>query len=186
MTVPDFVVYSMWFLSSYLPLYVFVLILRWSDFQYVTNNAYCATLLGVIIGLILISIFTIVVFAKIETGNNIRLKPELTPADENIMSYAFTYILPLAGAVPSTSIELIVVNILLFFMMWVLYVKMRLLYVNPILIMLGYRVYKMGAQYIITNIPINYLIKNTGNVLSVYFITNNIVIAKKKFNDDIG
>lgn len=186
MTVPDFAVYSIWFLFSYFPLYVFVLILRWRDFQYFIDNGYCTIALGIIIGLILISCFTMLVFTKIEIGNHIRLKEEITIVDENIMSYAFTYILPLAGAAPSTSKEVILVNVLLFLMMWVLYVKMRLLYVNPMIIMMGYRVYKMGAQYIITNISINSLVKNTGRMLSGFFITNNIIIAKKKFNNDIS
>lgn len=181
----DFFIYTVWFLSSYFPLYIFVLILRWGYFSQHLCEPLCMIILGTMVILFGISFFMIYVIRSLGNGNITRIEGDMEPEDENIMSYTFTYILPLAGSVPNASTELIKVNILLFVLMWILYVKMRLIYLNPILILMGCRVYKMRDCHLITDVSLNKLSRNKGERLYGLYISNNVFVAKQLFNKHI-
>lgn len=74
--------------------------------------------------------------------------------DDGIVSYVMTYIVPLTSLSFSASLSEYISNILLFLIIMVLYVRMNLVYLNPVLIILGFNIFKAtingSERYILT------------------------------------
>ena len=177
-----FIVKSLMFISSYLPLYLLLIILEW---KFVVNIYYQEAskseffIIGLLATLIIISAITLILFMKIKTGNYCNYNSINRP-DDKVISYVFTYIVPLLS-LDIANINKIVVNLALVALVWGLYIKLDLFYLNPALVFMGYITYTTDDKTIITDIPYNQL-KNKMGSLSGCFITNDIFIAKKKYN----
>ena len=71
--------------------------------------------------------------------------------DDTIISYIMTYIIPIVTVNNISKYE-IIVNILLFILIGYLYIRLNLLYLNPLWSMLGYIPYRINNDTIlITN-----------------------------------
>lgn len=60
---------------------------------------------------------------------------------DNIVSYVMTYIVPLTSLSYSSSASEYTSNVLLFILIMVLYIRLDLVYLNPVLIILGWNTY---------------------------------------------
>ena len=74
----------------------------------------------------------------------------------------------------------VLANIFLFLLIWCLYVRLNLFYINPILSVFGYLSYEADGKIIITNIPYQKLI-HTHKLNGAYF-SDEIFVAKKQAN----
>ena len=93
-----------------------------------------------------------------------------------------TYIVPLLSGTILTY-EVFVVNISLFIIIGIVYVKMDLVYFNPIWILLGYAVYTVECgDFVISNIPYGILKQNTGNSLKSSYLVKGVYLIRKKDN----
>lgn len=62
---------------------------------------------------------------------------------ENLVSYVMTYIVPLTTLSKSSTASDYVGNILLFIIIMCLYIRLDLMYINPVLILFSYNIYKV-------------------------------------------
>lgn len=91
----------------------------------------------------------------VRKGNQVSLEiSEPSQLDDGIVSYVMTYIVPLTSLSFSASLSEYISNILLFLIIMVLYVRMNLVYLNPVLIILGFNIFKAtingSERYILT------------------------------------
>lgn len=145
------------FISSYVPLYILIALDNYnfklspmSYFKSVMQSNQLLIFWVVVICLILLSILAISYFSWISL-NDERTLTKLTPLNESVLSYLITYVIPLT-AMDITSVNSLVVNSILFLVIGIVYVNSDLVYLNVILIIMGYRIYTDGAEnVIITN-----------------------------------
>lgn len=179
MNIKTVVVRSIMFISSYAPLYVFLLILQYDQLgKWRTNNLVLGFIILMVI-FILISVFSIWCIKKSPLGNTYKIK-NIKQAKENIISYVFTYIVPIL----SVSIEkppIAIVNLLLFILVWLLYIKLNLVYLNPLWTIFGFITYEDDDKYIISDIRYDDL-KRLSIPLKGIYLVNNVFLAKKKDN----
>ncbi len=165
---------SMMFILSFFPLYILIIIM---NFQALKDAFFMGDYLSfiIILAFFLISVTTLIIFMKLPAMNSIDYRSIRVPKD-GVISYIFTYIIPLVSA-DINKPETIVANLFLFFLVWLLYVRLNLFYLNPILVLFGYISYEVDDKIIITNIPYHRLL-HTNHLRGSYF-TNDIFIAKK-------
>lgn len=65
--------------------------------------------------------------------------------DEAVMAYLFTYVLPFVGMPFGDAAEIAAATIFLVLLL-VLYVRTQLFYVNPVLSVVGYRIYEVAVD----------------------------------------
>lgn len=170
------------FFVSYIPLYIFLMILKWR----IPYNLICGktpdmtsvVFYGILLTIFFISICFLVCFKFIDKGNSLTFD-KLHRPDDTVISYIFTYIVPILSLM-SGGLEVFIVNILLFFMVAILYVRMELFYINPILTFFGYITYSSDKVFILSDIPYNDLLLHKKNLPGCY-IANGIFLAKKKY-----
>lgn len=169
------------FLSSYFPLYIMMLLMYFEKY----NNV-CAdpTLKKVIFllgccGAIIISVVS--VFLLLKSGGNKEFKFEkIERPDDTVISYIMTYIIPLLS-IDIAKNSTIAVNFLLFIVIGYLYIRLNLVYLNPLWAIFGYVSYRVDDDKIlITNIPSNNLKKL--RAVYGYYLVNSIFVAKQKDN----
>lgn len=145
------------FISSYAPLYLLLAINNY-DFN-ITPVKYIRGVIGndqkVVFWIVIIILFVIsfvsMGYFKFISQNESRKIQGLKPINENILSYLITYVIPLT-AMDINSLNSLVVNALLFLIIGIVYVKSDLVYLNILLILLGFRVYNdTSDNVIITN-----------------------------------
>lgn len=172
------------FISSYFPLYVMVIILHFSEIEkgWIDANILVIVFTIVIAILILLSVLTLIIL-KIGNGTKEKVIRNLESSEDLVLSYIMTYIIPLTtnGA---NSIETYLGNIFLFLLIGYIYLKLNLIYLNPLWTMFGYIIYRdANKEFIITNISretLKYAVKLKG-----YYISNTIFIAHKKDNSSM-
>lgn len=62
---------------------------------------------------------------------------------ENLVSYVMTYIVPLTTLSIKSNLSNVIANIILFIVIMILYVRLNLTYLNPVLIFFGFSIYKI-------------------------------------------
>lgn len=145
------------FISSYAPLYFLLAINNYNfDFTPITfiaemcGNPRQVTFWIVITVLFSISLVSVSYFEFIGL-NERRIVNGLKPLNESVLSYLITYVIPLT-AMDISSVNSLLVNALLFIIIGIVYVKSELVYLNILLILLGFRVYNDSTgNVIITN-----------------------------------
>ncbi|MBN7275521.1 hypothetical protein GNF18_10250 [Ligilactobacillus pobuzihii] len=65
------------------------------------------------------------------------------PLGENVVSYVMTYIVPLTTLTVQSKFSNFIGNIILFIIIMILYIRLDLTYLNPVLILCGYKIYKV-------------------------------------------
>lgn len=170
----------MMFLSSYFPLYIMILILYFEKyFDICTNPTARKTLfLLALIVAIVISIISLLL-CKSNGDKELNFQKVERP-DDTIISYIMTYIIPLLS-IDVAKNSTIIVNFLLFIVIGYLYIRLNLVYLNPLWAMFGYVSYRIDEDKIlITNISYNNLKRR--KVVYGYYLVNSIFVAKRKNN----
>nr|DAR70296.1 MAG TPA: hypothetical protein [Caudoviricetes sp.] len=171
----------MMFLSSYFPLYIMILIIYFEKyFDICTNPTIRKSLfLFAVITAIVISIFSFILLCKSSGDRELTFQKVERP-DDTIISYIMTYIIPLLS-IDITKNSTIIVNFLLFIVIGYLYIRLNLVYLNPLWAIFGYVSYRIDEDKIlITNIPYNNLKRK--KVVYGYYLVNSIFVAKLKNN----
>lgn len=168
----------MMFILSFSPLYILLIIINLQILQdsFLAGDYSFFIIISMFLG---ISIITLILFIQLPAMNAIDFRSIRMPKD-SVISYIFTYIIPLVSFDINRP-ETIVANLFLFFLVWLLYVRLNLFYLNPILVLLGYISYEADDKIIIINIPY-YRLLHTNHLRGSYF-TNDIFIAKKVDNN---
>lgn len=177
------------FISSYLPLYILLMI-------NIFKNEKCMSYWITYIILILLVIVSVVVLYNylFADGNKIILardeKIDKVKSD-SMINYLMAYIVPLATINNDNYIISILTNSILFIIIGIIYVRMNLVYLNPILVLFGYIPYtstKTGVTYIV-NFDIDKIIRkshegteNNAPTVKGTIIGNSIVLIRKKDN----
>ena len=170
------------FISSYFPLYIMIIILYYSKIlkglEEHNNFIVCFVLLIAI--LIVISISSILLLKRGRGIKEIDAR-NLENPDDTVLSYIMTYIIPLITNGDSSK-EVYVVNIFLFILIGYIYLRLNLIYLNPLWAMFGYVIYKnANKEIIITNVS-REILRHKEN-LKGYYISNDIFVAHKEEND---
>ncbi len=170
------------FISSYFPLYIMIIILYYSKIlkglEEHNNFIVCFVLLIAI--LIVISISSILLLKRGRGTKEIDAR-NLENPDDTVLSYIMTYIIPLITNGDSSK-EVYVVNIFLFILIGYIYLRLNLIYLNPLWAMFGYVIYKnANKEIIITNVS-REILRHKEN-LKGYYISNDIFVAHKEEND---
>lgn len=181
------------FISSYLPLYILLMI---NNFNKDKNIAYWVAFVILLI-LVIISVFVLYCYLR-GKGNKIDLTTDEQIdklKSDSMINYLMAYIVPLATINSDDFIGSVITNSILFILIGIIYVKMNLVYLNPVLVLLGYVPYtstKTGNIYIV-NFDIDKLIRrsragteNRIPAINATIIGNSILLIRKKDNDWIN
>lgn len=175
------------FITSYFPLYIILLVLQVKEYPIVfkVNEVYIpSTIFAVIlIGFVLISIAT--TFNVFTTRSNETYKYlSIDRTGDAIISYMMTYIIPLLSE-SFLTYNGFVINMSLFALIGIMYVKLDLVYFNPMWVILGYAVYSTEAgNLIVSNIPYSVLKQNSGNSLKSSYLVKGIYLIQRRDNLD--
>ena len=171
------------FVSSYFPLYIFLLILNIDNYNSKEELGTFSTIIFLVAMLvaIILSIRSLL-FIKFSNYGTKKIKIEdIERPDDTIISYIMTYIIPILTVNNMDKYE-IIVNIFLFILIGYLYIRLNLLYLNPLWSSFGYISYRINNDTVlITNYDITDLKNISKNNLDIkgFFISNDIFIAKK-------
>jgi hypothetical protein len=110
-----FLKHSLWFITSYLPLYIFLFILNWKAFYEGIFEIKNMVAFMMLLTACIISLLTIYAISKISDGSYFTINSTIHKNDDSLMNYIFTYIVPICSSNITATIENLIVNILLFF-----------------------------------------------------------------------
>lgn len=138
------------FLTSYIPLFILIII---KDLKDLTINSLEITfkenklfIFVVLILSIISSLITIILF-RAQKCEPLEIK-EIEKVDESILEYFVTYLIPLLEIELGNKVS-ILINIIIFIIIGVYQVKGNKLYLNIILVFLGYSIYRCNSRYIL-------------------------------------
>lgn len=179
----NILVRSIMFISSYFPLYIMITILYYKK---IIEGFKCRNVFLIIVtlalGLFIIISISSIVLLKLGKGSKEKLIEDLERPDDTVLSYIMTYIIPLVTIGDNTT-EVYVANIFLFILIGYIYLRLNLIYLNPLWTIFGYMMYRdSNREIIITNISREFL-KHMKR-LKGYYLSNNIFVAHKKDNLD--
>lgn len=180
------------FLSSYMPLYIFILIARFNNVFSIFRihkdrvqiaNWFELVINGCLVVLILFSIFVVHKLTKTEATAHSIVAKHVEPTRDTTISYIATYIVPMTSLVNTgLTVNALIANILLFILIGVLYVKLNLVYLNPLMVLKGYVPYFAGQQIIISNIEYRKLKDFSQNRWNGTHISSRIILLRKQDN----
>ena len=172
------------FISSFLPLYLLFLIInapilyRIAFGNYITTDIIFSVFFFV---LILLSVITaLIIYFISKTNSNTFVFDTIDRPGDSVISYIFTYIVPLLS-VKIDEFNTIIANIALVTFMCMLYIKLDLLYINPTLAFSGFISYKTNNGILLSDIPFSRLLNE--KEVNGYLICNGVFIASQKCND---
>ncbi len=119
-----------------------------------TNNYFwlCILILSIVPPVLFIIRIGICIYRESD-----QVSPNLTAPsqlDDGIVSYVMTYIVPLTSLSFSSNFAEYTSNVMLFLIIMILYIRMNLVYLNPVLIILGFNIFKATIEqkecYILT------------------------------------
>ena len=169
------------FISSYFPLYVIVIVLYFSKILkgILEFNILIIGVALFMVALILIS-FMSVCMLKNGKGSREKVIKDLENPDDTVLSYIMTYIIPLI-ANGDNSKEVYIVNILLFILIGYIYLRLNLIYLNPLWAMFGYIIYRDADKEIVITDISREVLRHKERIKG-YYISNDIFIAHKRDN----
>lgn len=172
------VVKMVMFISSYFPLYIMLLFLHFDKLKTIFSQPTLKKVVFLVcMGLcILVSLISTLVILS-GTGTKQLTISELERPDDTVISYMMTYIIPILS-IDFQEYGVIAVNFIMFLMIGHLYVRLNLLYLNPLWSIVGFLAYRVNAEVVvITNIKFSELKKL--DKLKGYYVGNDIFIARK-------
>jgi hypothetical protein len=185
-TLKRYIIKSIMFISSYFPLYIMLLVLHYDKYNEIheLKKFKVAIFVAVLLVCILLSLLSLILL-KLSIGNKPLRLEDIERPDDTIISYMMTYIIPILTTNFLNKGE-IFVNIVLFLLIGYLYIRLNLLYLNPLWSIFGYLSYRANSDVvIITDIKYSRLkqIKNNNINLKGFYIANDIFVAKSKNNN---
>lgn len=171
------------FISSYFPLYVILLILYRDKILSIIHfkNIITSIFIIILISCCIISIFVCIDLKRTE-GNENHVFSEIQKTEDTIISYMMTYIVPILSIDLNDSNTLII-NVILYILIGFMYIKLSLIYLNPLFLMCGYYIYKSENEtVIISNISYIQLRSLNGFRLKSTSLGNNIYLIQKSDN----
>lgn len=172
------------FISSYFPLYIIIIILYFSKLckGLMEKNIILKIFTILLVILILVSVVSIILLKKGQ-GTREKVIGNLENPDDTVLSYIMTYIIPLVTNGDNSN-EVYIVNVILFVLIGYIYLRLNLIYLNPLWAIFGYLIYRDSNRgIVITNISREEL--RHMEKLKGYYISNDIFVAHKKDNDSI-
>lgn len=172
------------FISSYFPLYIFLLILNIDSYNSTKKlqQFHIIFFLSSMLICIVISIISLIAIIISKNGTKKLIIENVERPDDTILSYIMTYIIPILTVNNMDNYQ-IAVNILLFILIGYLYIRLNLLYLNPLWSMFGYISYRVNNDTVlITNYKIVDLKNKLKNNQSIkgFYMANDIFITKKE------
>ena len=183
------------FISSYFPLYILLFIYQFCELRclfgriqscesirslFIENIIIICVVLFLVLGVI-ISLLSIVLLKKSCSGNVCHVEG-VKRTDDKVMDYVFTYILPILSFSPDNP-PTVLVNVLLFSLLGYLYVKLNLIFINPLWTIFGYVSYEYKDGHIITDMSIEDL--RTKTAVNGVFLANGIFLSHSCENQTI-
>lgn len=176
------------FITSYFPLYFIMIVLNTNEYKLLSYNEMNEyTDIKVTIFMCIMLFFIIVsIFCTMELcltkGAEIHKFKDIEKTGDSIISYMMSYIIPLISD-DFFSFKAIVINTTLFVTIGIMYVKLNLIYFNPLWLLCGYVVYNAADDFIIiTNIDYTSLKQCEEEGLRSTFLANRIYLIRKKDN----
>jgi len=137
---------------------------------------------SVLLILILISFISIYDVKKTK-GNEYYYINKVERPDDTVISYMMTYIVPLLTT-DTLSSEIVSINIFLFTLIGYMYIRLNLIYLNPLWSIWGYIMYKTDTDMIIiTNIPYSRIKTLNNSRIKGTLLGGNIYLIQKRDND---
>ena len=171
------------FISSYFPLYILIIFIKYDSFFPIRNNIQSIIFTLVFFILIMMSICSFILILNTKANTNRRISG-IEKTDDSVLSYLMSYIIPLS-TLQKDEIAYLIINITLFVIIGILYLRLDLLFLNPVFALLGFIPYKAEKYIVISDIKYTDLINkiNKTSGLNVYEITDTIFLAKRKENE---
>lgn len=180
------------FISSFLPLYLLLILKEWPILVTVYKNKkglFSKENIGISVMVIIVLFFillSIISIGKIflKKGNReAKVDAEYNLIGDGVINYLFAYIVPLVSIDIKDNFSLLS-NLLLFIIIGILYIRYDLEYLNPILVLFGYRVYvdvDTGKDFIISKLSADQLsqIRDGTIPATQYKISPNVKVVKK-------
>lgn len=168
------------FMSSYIPLYILIFINEMEELNlesvakvYEKSNI----LWMVLLGLSVLSILSLTIFFKGNYTKRSTFK-EVESINNDILDYFVTYIIPLTTVDISKGTS-ILVNLIIFFIIGIYYIESDLMYLNILLIFIGYKVYRDKSDNIIISKNGIDFFKRKDDILCKKIGNTKIYIVKK-------
>ncbi len=187
------------FISSYAPLYTALLIQNFGTIWYKkpyqivhhSNPSFKSggidlSLKGlafsaVMMLLIIFSVLFVIMLLLHKPAAHSIIVSEIAPSRDTIISYIVTYILPLVS-LDINSISSLAANIFIFLLIGLLYVRLDLIYLNPIMAVFGYVPYFSGNRVIISNVKFQIFRSHKYRKWRGTHISSTIVLIRAKDN----
>lgn len=180
------------FISSYMPLYLFILIakfdsitkmLSFSKKGITVNSQSDFTLTCVLLVLLVISFAVVMLLLSTKAASHNIIAKHIEPTRDTTISYIATYIVPMTSLIDyGLNINALVANAGLFALIAILYVKLNLVYLNPLMVLFGYVPYFAGQQVIITNIDYRKLKDFSQRKWNGTHISSRIILIRNEDN----
>lgn len=178
------------FISSYIPLFVLIIINNW---QHLLVNLTSKISLGVLLLLMAYGISTLLIYffgkstaMMVSANEKINKSP-----NDSLINYLMAYIVPLSTFNICSFFPSVLVNVILFIVIGILYIRLNLVALNPILTLFGYVAYSednTGKMYLTNMSPqfleefINDSSVAKGRQIKGLLITDNIIIVRQRDN----
>lgn len=171
------------FVSSYFPMSIILLIVNFDSIN--SKNELMQprifVFLIIIFLIIFISIISLKLLAKSSNGTK-RLKlVNVERPDDSLINYMMTYVISLATMNDLNNTYQLLANLFIFLLIGYLYIKLNLLYFNPLWALAGFVPYKVNDDTIlITNCKMDELRRKSkdNEEIAGFYIINGIFIAK--------
>jgi hypothetical protein len=138
-TVPQLALRLLAFLGAYAPLEAMLAIRFWSK-----STLASISLLIVAFGASALTLWYVKTSRREAEPDTVTVAG-VSRRDESVMAYLFTYVLPFVG-MPFGDVADVSAASIFFVLLLVLYIRTELFYVNPILSLVGYRVYEIAVD----------------------------------------
>lgn len=159
------------FLSSYIPLYVLLIgkeiTERWKYFHYnnidikmkniVWFNSFGDIVISVFVGItviLFISLITLLSNSKKSQKEDFFIAEIENETDKHFFNYFTLYFLPCIGLSLNNEVDIFVLTVVIF-LIGIVYISNDLIYINPMLTLLGYKVYSAKGTYIVNKEIVN-------------------------------
>lgn len=176
------------FITSYLPLYIWILL---SSIDFNKKNLKTLEISFENIVRFCLLIFIIISILEIRglfyaSGSEIKILPvemQISPESDSLMNYVVTYFTPLISF-EIHDIKSVIMNILLFFLIGLMYVGSSATYLNPVLGIFGFKIFGVSgfpnAHHIISNLSFDEIetARKRGDSVLRYRLGDGIYIIK--------
>lgn len=148
------------FITSYVPLYLLLIIsnlniVKWSDWKSIENwqkaflDNLCFNLIMILLSII--SVIVLICVNCLKSNSHMECSEvEIKNSAGDILNYFITYLFPLLSMQIDNSTS-ILVNVVVFIIIGLLYVKSDLVYLNPMLILFHYDIVQINDKIVITH-----------------------------------